>query len=126
MWRRLAALIGLSVVLIAGPSAAQVQQKISPAPYPIVTPQPWLPPTYQSPRGSREHVVIPPPAPAPQSRAGVPSQLYVPQTGRTLPNLPVRPGETSQERAARCAHQAGVYGAQAGNRAAYIGTCINQ
>jgi hypothetical protein len=67
-------------------------------------------------------------APAPKT----PPPLYVPQTGRTLPNLPATgsgPGgrETFQDRAARCAHQAGVYGSNAtGNPAAYIGSCVNQ
>ena len=48
--------------------------------------------------------------------------FIVPQTGRTLPNLPSVSGagpngaETSQDRAARCAHQAGVYGQAAGDR----------
>jgi hypothetical protein len=51
----------------------------------------------------------------------------VPQTGRTLPNLPPPTGtEMSQDRAARCAHQAGVYGQAAGDRTSYINTCINQ
>jgi len=95
-------------------------------------PEPWLAPKYKSPRGTPEHVVIPQPAPTPQPRAAVPPPLYVPQTGQTLPNLPAvapsGPGgrETSQDRAARCAHQAGVYGAAAGDRNAYIGSCINQ
>jgi hypothetical protein len=95
-------------------------------------PEPWLPPKYQPPRGSREHVAIPPSAPAPQPRAGVPPPLYVPQTGRVLPNLPTVSGagpngtETYQDRALRCAHQAGVYGQAAGDRSAYIGSCINQ
>ena len=31
-----------------------------------------------------------------------------------------------QDRAARCAHQAGVYGQAAGDRGTYVGTCINQ
>ena len=100
---------------------------------PSCRPEPWLPPKYKSPRGSTEHVVIPPPAPSPRPPpAGVPPPLYVPQTGRMLPNLPTRrrPGrtaaETSQDRAARCAHQAGVYGQAAGDRSAYIGSCINQ
>ena len=76
--------------------------------------------------------MIPPPAPAPQPRAGVPPPLYVPQTGRTLPNLPnpapsgPQGRETYQDRAARCAHQAGVYGAAAGERSSYINSCINQ
>ncbi|MEI8275112.1 MAG: hypothetical protein WCG00_03860 [Hyphomicrobiales bacterium] len=34
--------------------------------------------------------------------------------------------ETGQDRASRCAHQAGVYGQAAGNREAYVGGCINQ
>ena len=56
----------------------------------------------------------------------------VPETGRVLPNLPTVSGsgadgaETSQDRAVRCAHQAGVYGQAAGNPSAYIGSCINQ
>ena len=62
----------------------------------------------------------------------MPPPLYVPQTGRVLPNLPSVSGsgpngaETSQDRAFRCAHQAGVYGPAAGDRSAYIGSCINQ
>ena len=95
-------------------------------------PEPWLAPKYKSLRGTPEHVVIPRPVPAPPTRATVPPPLYVPQTGQTLPNLPAVPGsgpggrETSQDRAARCAHQAGVYGAAAGDRNAYVGSCINQ
>ena len=95
-------------------------------------PEPWLAPKYKPPRGTREHVVIPRPAPAPQTRSTVPPPLYVPQTGQTLPNLPAvapsGPGgrETYQDRAARCAHQAGVYGQSAGDRNGYIGSCINQ
>jgi hypothetical protein len=52
----------------------------------------------------------------------------VPQTGRLLPNLPPPGGtETSQDRSARCAHQAGVYGpALTGDPGAYIRSCINQ
>ena len=91
--------------------------------------EPWLAPRYQSPRGTPEHVVIPRSVSPPQPSAPVPPLLYVPQTGRVLQNLPV-PGsggrETMQDRAARCAHQAGVYGQAAGDRNAYIGSCINQ
>jgi hypothetical protein len=100
--------------------------------YDIMRPEPGVPPKYKSPRGTREHVVIPQPAPAPPTRATVPPPLYVPQTGQTLPNLPTVSGsgpggaETSQDRAARCAHQAGVYGQAAGDRNAYVGSCINQ
>jgi hypothetical protein len=95
-------------------------------------PEPWLAPKYKSPRGTRQHVVTPRPAPAPYPRTPVPPPIYVPETGRVLPNLPTISGsgpggrETYQDRAARCAHQAGAYGSAAGNPNAYIGSCINQ
>ena len=96
-------------------------------------PEPWLAPKYKSPRGTRQHVVIPQPSTIPPPRATVPPPLYVPQTGQLLPNLPsvsgAGPGgrETSQDRAVRCSHQAGAYGpAATGNRNAYVGSCINQ
>ena len=65
-------------------------------------------------------------------RAAVPPPLLVPETGRLLPNLPSVSGagpngtETFQDRSARCAHQAGVYGAGAGDQGSYIRSCINQ
>ena len=95
-------------------------------------------------RHGSSNPVYPAPLPAPQSFTpppshavvtrppAVPPSLYVPETGRTLPNLPTVSGagpggtETSQDRAARCAHQAGVYGQAAGSPGAYIGSCINQ
>ncbi len=95
-------------------------------------PEPWLVPKYKSPRGTPEHVVVPRSQSAPQPRATVPPPLVVPETGRVLPNLPTVSGsgpngaETYQDRAARCAHQAGVYGQAAGNPSSYIGSCINQ
>ena len=96
-------------------------------------PEPWLAPKYKSPRGTMKHVVIPRPTTVPQPNAVTPPPLYVPETGRTLPNLPTVSGsgrggaETFQDRAARCAHQAGVYGSTAtGNRNAYVGGCVNQ
>lgn len=96
-------------------------------------PEPWLAPKYQSPRGTRQHISVPRPAtPKVPTTPKVPPPIVVPETGRVLPNLPpVSPSgpngtETFQDRAARCAHQAGVYGEAAGNRTAYIGTCINQ
>jgi hypothetical protein len=96
-------------------------------------PEPWLAPKYKSPRGTREHVVIPRSASPTRPTAQVPPPIVVPQTGQVLPNLPTvapsGPGgtETFQDRAARCAHQAGVYGPSAtGDRNAYIGGCINQ
>jgi hypothetical protein len=95
-------------------------------------PEPWLAPKYKSPRGTPQHVVIPEPSSVPQARPAVPPPMYVPQTGQVLPNLPSvsgsgpRGAETSQDRAMRCAHQAGVYGQAAGDRNAYVGGCINQ
>ena len=94
--------------------------------------EPWLPPKYKSPRGTRQHIVTPQPIPESQTRTFVPPPLFVPQTGQTLPNLPsitgAGPGgrETSQNRAVRCANQAGVYGSAAGDRNTYVGSCINQ
>jgi len=94
-------------------------------------PEPWLPPKYQSPRSAER---APPPSqvlpPAPRGR--VPPAIVVPETGRVLPNLPtLSPSgpngmETGQDRAMRCAHQLGVYGADAGNPSAYLGSCVNQ
>jgi hypothetical protein len=87
--------------------------------YPISLP----PPLHYQPPPVR--TVIPEPNAAPPS-------MYVPQTGMRVPNLPsvggAGPGgsETSQDRAVRCAHQAGVYGPAAGDQGSYIRSCINQ
>ena len=90
-------------------------------------------PVYPAPLPAPQH-----PLPVPQYkvvtpvRPAVPPPLFVPETGRTLPNLPPAIGsgpggrETFQDRAARCAHQAGVYGTAAGSPSAYINSCINQ
>ena len=93
----------------------------------------------QDSRRGSSNPVYPTPLPGPQAptpvprietpsrRATVPPPLFVPETGRTLPNLPAVTPETSQDKAVRCAHQAGVYGpAATGNPAGYIGSCINQ
>jgi len=95
-------------------------------------PEPWLAPKYKSPRGTLKHVHIPKSKTVPFPTATVPPPIVVPQTGQVLPNLPTVPGagpggrETFQDRAARCAHQAGVYGQAAGDRGTYVGTCVNQ
>jgi hypothetical protein len=125
-------LLALTVLLPAVPAYAQSDEER----YTIMRPEkpePWLAPKYKSPRGTRQHVVIPQPSTVPQPRAVVPPPLFVPQTGQSLPNLPAATGagprgrETSQDRAVRCAHQAGVYGpAATGDRNSYIGSCINQ
>lgn len=130
----LTALLALAAIVAALPAHAQSDDEryniMRPEPgMKPARPEPWLAPKYQSPRGTRQHVVIPQPQPVPPTRRQVPPLLYVPQTGRTLPNLPA-PGsggrETTQDRAARCAHQAGVYGQAAGDRNSYIGSCVNQ
>jgi hypothetical protein len=98
------------------------------------TSEPWLAPKYESPRGTIQRPVAPrPPRVETRRIPEVPPPIVVPQTGRSLPNIqPVAPGagvggrETSQDRATRCTHQAGMYGAQAGDRASYITTCVNQ
>jgi hypothetical protein len=129
--RRNPLIVLLTLVLLTPPISAYAQSDDD-SRYNIMTPEPWLPPKYKSPRGSTEHVTIPPPARALPPPAAVPPPLYVPETGRLLPNLPtLAPSgphgtETTQDRAARCAHQAGVYGQAAGDRNAYIGSCINQ
>ena len=124
----LLAFLALAAIAPAFPAHAQSDDDR----YTIMRPEPWLPPKYKSPRGSIEHVVIPQPARPLSSPAAEPPPLYVPQTGRTLQNLP-NPApsgphgqETFQDRAARCAHQAGVYGQAAGNTSTYINSCINQ
>lgn len=96
-------------------------------------PEPWLAPKYKSPRGTVKHVTIPKSTIVTPPVTEVPqTPIIVPQTGRALPNLPSVSGsgrggaETYQDRAARCAHQAGIYGQAAGDRGTYVGTCINQ
>jgi len=75
-----------------------------------------------SPALAQSQIVSPP------NTAVPPPSLFVPQTGQTLqPTLSGSgPGgaETFQDRAARCAHEAGVFGqATTGN---FIGSCVNQ
>jgi hypothetical protein len=100
--------------------------------------------THKARRGS-SNPVYPIPLPKPQGplplphpqavtphRPKTPPPLYVPQTGRLLPNLPAtgagpHGAETFQDRAARCVHQSGVYGPNAtGDPGSYIRSCINQ
>ena len=140
------ALLALTLLGSARPAHAQATHD----PYSIMVPEPgyhppqpkpepWLAPKYKSPRGSRAQSGVPhpkapktatPTAPTPPK---VPPPILVPEAGSVLPNLPTtrspsgpRGTESFQDRAARCAHQAGVYGPAAGNRSAYINSCINQ
>jgi hypothetical protein len=135
----LIALLALTFVLPALPARAQSGDTPS-----IMAPEPGSPPPKQKARRGSSNPVYPTPLPKPQGynpppsqqvvtprAADVPPPIVVPQTGRVLPNLPTigsGPGgaETSQDRAVRCSHQAGVYGAAAGDRNAYVGGCINQ
>jgi hypothetical protein len=93
-------------------------------------PEPWLAPKYQSPRGTVQHVRIPKSKIVRPPSATDPGYVYVPQTGQTFQNLPSLPGsgpgraETFQDRAIRCAHQAGVYGQVGANRGSYMGSCL--
>jgi hypothetical protein len=96
------------------------------------TPTPWLPPTYKSPRGSKQHVTPLRRPRSPDVRVSEPPPMLVPQTGQVLPNVrtlsPSGPNgtETFQDRATRCVHQSGIYGARAGDPGAYVGGCVNQ
>jgi hypothetical protein len=96
-------------------------------------PTPWLTPTYKSPRGSKQHVTPLRPPRSPHLRAAdPPPPIVVPQTGQVLPNIrtlsPSGPNgrETFQDKATRCVHQSGMYGARTGDPGAYIGACVNQ
>jgi hypothetical protein len=92
---------------------------------PVVS-EPWLAPKYKSPRGTVQDVRIPKSKTVRSPRPTDPGYVYVPQTGRTFQNLPsTSPGpETFQDRAARCTHQAGVYGQTGTNRSAYMNSCL--
>ena len=93
-------------------------------------PEPWLAPKYKSPRGTVKQVHVPKSKIVSPPKPTDPGYVYVPQTGRTFQNLPTVPGagvggaETSQDRAIRCTHQAGVYGQTGIGRGAYMGSCL--
>ncbi|MFZ0096676.1 MAG: hypothetical protein WAK97_22395 [Pseudolabrys sp.] len=89
-------------------------------------PEPWLAPKYRSPSGTVQQVHIPKSKIVNPPSATDPGYVYVPQTGRTFQNLPTpgRGTETSQDRAMRCAHQAGVYGQTGSARGSYMGSCL--
>ena len=109
------------------PQTEAAPEKLPPIPrgssnpvYPVPLPAP------QQPQPVPHYKVVAPPRPK------LPPPMFVPETGRVLPNLPPAVGsgpggkETFQDRAARCSHQAGVYGPAAGNPSSYINSCINQ
>jgi hypothetical protein len=88
--------------------------------------QPRLAPKYKSPTGTEQQVSIPRAKTVNPPRASGTGSVYVPQTGQTFQNLPApgRGTETSQDRATRCTHQAGVYGQTGGARGSYMGSCL--
>ena len=96
----------------------------------VQEPEPWLAPKYRSPRGTVKSVIIPKSEIVSPPSASAPPPVFVPQTGQTFQSLPTLPGsgpggaKTFQDRAASCAHQAGVYGqATSGS---FMGACVNQ
>lgn len=101
--------------------------------YNIMAPEPWLPPKYQSPRGlpQRPKNARPRPTPPPSVDIAKPAPPIVLQDGRSVPNLPpVRQGivpgggrETFGDRAARCAHQSGLFGVPMGQQNTYMHFC---
>ena len=122
---------GLMALMLAAVSTPAVAQDDGMGGYNIMRPEPGVPPKYKSPRGSTEHVVIPPSTEASQAlpQTTVSPSFVVPQTGQLVPSQPVlapsgpRGTETYQDRAVRCATQAGSY---AGDRNAFVGSCITQ
>ena len=101
----------------------------------IMQPEPYQPGVvapYRSPPELNRMQPTPRMPSLPQRPAAPPPPIAVPQTGAVLPNMPTISGsgpggaETAQDRAVRCAHQAGAYGAAAGDRNAYIGSCVTQ
>jgi hypothetical protein len=93
----------------------------------VQKPEPWLAPRYETPRSQRQPVIVVPEAPRPRVQSTVPPPILSPRTGRALPNLPgASSAEGFQDRAARCAHQAGAYSNDINSPAGYIGACINQ
>jgi hypothetical protein len=89
-------------------------------------PKPRFAPKYKSPSGTEQQVNIPRAKTVNPPRASGSGSVYVPQTGQTFQNLPTpgRGTETSQDRATRCTHQAGVYGQTGGARGSYMGSCL--
>lgn len=136
MWRILAVLmVAVMLVPLAQAQAGDDPYTImrpEPGEHRQPRPEPWLQPKYKSPRGTRQPVSRPRPAPEARRPQELPPPIYVPETGRLLPNMrtmsPSGPGgvETGQDRAVRCAHQAGAYGAAAGDPNTYLGNCVNQ
>lgn len=108
------------------------------SPYSIMKPEPRTPGVvnpYRSPRRTPQRPARVPRAPSPQQRyVAPPPPIVVPQTGQVVPSQPILPqgavpggrAESFGDRAARCAHQAGLAGLPADQRNGYMGSCLNQ
>ena len=126
MTRRFAILLFAGLLFGAGQACAAEERGAHARPR-DQTYEPWLAPKYQTPRSQRQPVIAVPEHPQARSQATVPPPIISPRTGRALPNLPgASSSEGFQDRATRCAHQAGAYANDINSPAGYIGTCINQ
>jgi hypothetical protein len=136
MMPRLAILLLAGLVFGAGAARAasddtltniMVPEKGARAKQPEPSYEPWLAPKYQTPRSQRQPVIVVPETPHAHAPATEPPPMISPRTGRVMPNLPgASSSEGFQDRAARCAHQAGAYANDINSPAGYIGACINQ
>jgi hypothetical protein len=116
--------------LCAGATAAE-RDRVS-DPYSIMAPEPWVAPKYRSPRKLPQQPDTARTRPArPPAGVAKPAPPTVLPNGQAVPNLPpVRQGivpgggtETFGDRAARCAHQSGLYGVPAGKQGTYMHSC---
>lgn len=133
---RLAAMLMFG--LLAVDAAAGGARAADDSPYSIMKPEPRTPGVvdpYRSPRRTPQRPARVPRSPSPQQRhVAPPPPIVVPQTGQVVPSQPILPrgavpgggAESFGDRAARCAHQAGLAGLPADQRGSYMGSCLNQ
>ena len=137
MMKGLAAVLAVAVVAMLPAAAPAAERSHFDDPYSIMAPEPWLAPKYRSPRGLPQKPNTAKPArprPVPPPTVAGPAPPVVLPNGRGVPNLPpVRQGivpdgsrETFGDRAARCAHQSGLYGIQPGQQPTYMHSCTMQ
>jgi hypothetical protein len=116
----------------AFPTAALARERRHASdPYSIMAPEPWVAPKHRSPRGIPRKPDRARPQPVPAPRVATPAPPIVLPNGQVVPNLPpvnrgVVPGggrETFGDRAARCAHQSGLYGVPGDQRHNYMHSC---
>jgi hypothetical protein len=132
-WRTALAAASLGLLLQAWPAGARDREAFD-DPYSIMTPEPWLAPKHNSPRGipKRPKAAKPRHTPAPPVEVARPAPPVVLPNGQVVPSLPPAPrgfvpgggAETFGDRAIRCSHQAGVYGITPGQQPTYMGACV--